>query len=149
MNSGSWWWTGRPGVLQFMGLQRVGHDWVTELNWTEGVIILNVTTRDCSVRIACSEFMVLFIDMIIVTVVVVLFVFLCVCLFFDKSGERVILRTLQRCHISKVIYFSSSQCMVSKLPESSKSVSFVLVHGKMTVVHRTRAHHPHSQKCQV
>ena len=33
MNSGSWWWTGRPGVLQFMGLQRVGHDWATELNW--------------------------------------------------------------------------------------------------------------------
>ena len=30
---GSWWWTGRPGVLQFMGSQRVGHDWVTELNW--------------------------------------------------------------------------------------------------------------------
>ena len=26
----SWWWTGRPGVLQFMGSQRVGHDWVTE-----------------------------------------------------------------------------------------------------------------------
>ena len=33
VNSGSWWWTGRPGVLQFMGLQRVGHNWVTELNW--------------------------------------------------------------------------------------------------------------------
>ena len=33
VNSGSWWWTGRPGMLQFMGLQRVGHDWVTELNW--------------------------------------------------------------------------------------------------------------------
>ena len=32
-NSGSWWWTGRPGVLRFMGLQRVGHDWATELNW--------------------------------------------------------------------------------------------------------------------
>ena len=32
-NSGSWWWTGKPGVLQSMGLQRVGHDWVTELNW--------------------------------------------------------------------------------------------------------------------
>ena len=29
--SGSWWWTGRPGMLQFMGSQRVGHDWVTEL----------------------------------------------------------------------------------------------------------------------
>ena len=35
VNSGSWWRTGRPGMLQFMGSQRVGHDWVTELNWTE------------------------------------------------------------------------------------------------------------------
>ena len=35
VNSGSWWWTGRPGVLQFMGSQRVGHNWMTELNWTE------------------------------------------------------------------------------------------------------------------
>ena len=34
VNSGRWW-TGRPGVLQFMGSQRVGHDWATELNWTE------------------------------------------------------------------------------------------------------------------
>ena len=33
VNSGSWWWTGRTGVLWFMGLQRVRHDWVTELNW--------------------------------------------------------------------------------------------------------------------
>ena len=32
---GSWWWTGRPGVPQFMGSQRVGHDWATELNWTD------------------------------------------------------------------------------------------------------------------
>ena len=35
VNSESWWWTGRPGVLWFMGSQRVGHDWATELNWTE------------------------------------------------------------------------------------------------------------------
>ena len=35
VNSDSWWWTGRPGVLQFMESQRVGHDWATELNWTE------------------------------------------------------------------------------------------------------------------
>ena len=35
VNSGSWWWTGRPGVLRFMGSQRVRHDWATELNWTE------------------------------------------------------------------------------------------------------------------
>ena len=32
VNSGSWWWTGRPGVLQSMGFQRVGHNWATELN---------------------------------------------------------------------------------------------------------------------
>ena len=35
VNSGSWWWTGRAGILQSMGLQRIGHDWTTELNWTE------------------------------------------------------------------------------------------------------------------
>ena len=35
VNSGSLWWTERPGVLQFMGSQSVGHDWATELNWTE------------------------------------------------------------------------------------------------------------------
>ena len=35
VNSGSWWWTGRPGVLWFMGSGRVGHEWATELNWTE------------------------------------------------------------------------------------------------------------------
>ena len=35
VNSRSWWWTGKPGVLQSMGSQRVGYDWVTELNWTE------------------------------------------------------------------------------------------------------------------
>ena len=29
-----WWWTGRPGMLQLVGSQRVGHDWATELNWS-------------------------------------------------------------------------------------------------------------------
>ena len=33
VDSGSWWWTGRPGVLQFMGSQRARRDWATELNW--------------------------------------------------------------------------------------------------------------------
>ena len=33
VNSGRWWWTGRPGVLWLMGSQRVGHDWGTELKW--------------------------------------------------------------------------------------------------------------------
>ena len=40
VNSGSWWCTGRPGVLQSKGPQRVGHDWVTELNWTELLYIM-------------------------------------------------------------------------------------------------------------
>ena len=35
VNFGSWWWTGRPGVLRFMGSQRGRHDWATELNWIE------------------------------------------------------------------------------------------------------------------
>ena len=43
VNSRRWWWTGRPGVLRFMGLQRVGHDWATELNWTD---IYNIN-RNC------------------------------------------------------------------------------------------------------
>ena len=34
VDSGSWWWIGRPGMLQYMGLQRVGRNWATELNWT-------------------------------------------------------------------------------------------------------------------
>ena len=38
VNSGSWWWTGRPGMLQFIGSQRVRHDWATELNWTRMVM---------------------------------------------------------------------------------------------------------------
>ena len=33
VNSGSWWWTGRPGMLQSMGSQRIGHKWASELNW--------------------------------------------------------------------------------------------------------------------
>ena len=33
LNSGSWWWTGTPGVLRFVGSQRVGHNWATEMNW--------------------------------------------------------------------------------------------------------------------
>ena len=41
MNSGSWWWTGRPGVLQFMGSQRVRHDSATELNCTNIVVTLS------------------------------------------------------------------------------------------------------------
>ena len=41
-SSGSWWWTGKSGVLWSTGSQRVGHDWVTELNWTVSELILLV-----------------------------------------------------------------------------------------------------------
>ena len=38
VDSGSWWWTGRPGVLRFMGSQRVGHNWATEPNWVRDML---------------------------------------------------------------------------------------------------------------
>ena len=50
VNSGNWWWTGRPGVLRFMGLQRVGHDWATELNWTELIVFEYVHHEPCEGR---------------------------------------------------------------------------------------------------
>ena len=52
-SSGSWWWTGKPGLMQFMGLQRVGHDWVTELNWTEWTYFQ--IRADSCVGAECSE----------------------------------------------------------------------------------------------
>ena len=39
VNFGSWWWIARPGVLQSLGSQRVGHDQVTELNWIEELVV--------------------------------------------------------------------------------------------------------------
>ena len=44
VNSRSWWCTGRPGELWVMGLRRVGHDWVTELNWTEHLLYLCISS---------------------------------------------------------------------------------------------------------
>ena len=40
----SWWWTGRPGVLRFMGSQKVRHDWVSELNWS---LICSMSSSNC------------------------------------------------------------------------------------------------------
>ena len=48
VNSGSWWWTGRPGMLQFMWSQRVQHDWTTELNW-------NINQREADVDMLTSD----------------------------------------------------------------------------------------------
>ena len=50
VGSGSWWWTGRPGVLQSMGSKRVGHDWATELNWRSTDIEKEVIPRDLGLR---------------------------------------------------------------------------------------------------
>ena len=43
----SWWWTGRPGVLWFMGSQRVRHDWATELNWNWSSCFSTICWKDC------------------------------------------------------------------------------------------------------
>ena len=51
---GVWWWTGKPGVLQSMGSQRVGHSWATELNWVASALHLSricfipTTRRHCT-----------------------------------------------------------------------------------------------------
>ena len=47
VDSRSWWWTGRPCVLRFMGLQTVGHDWATELNWKILASLKNWCTLEC------------------------------------------------------------------------------------------------------
>ena len=72
VNSGSWWWTGRPGVLHSMGSQRVGYDWVTELEqnsayklnkqgdniqpWRTPFPIWNQSVVPCPVQIIASWF---------------------------------------------------------------------------------------------
>ena len=54
---GSWWWTGMPSVLQFMGSQRVGQDWVTELNWTERVLTRRSLLEDTFAYLKIGSFL--------------------------------------------------------------------------------------------
>ena len=49
----TWWWTGRPGMLWFMGSQRVRYNWVTELNWTEGSGMRLLYTRNSLLPVLC------------------------------------------------------------------------------------------------
>ena len=51
VNSRSWWWTGRSGVLWFMGSKRARHNWATELNWT--------IEKNCSLNITCRWWLLL------------------------------------------------------------------------------------------
>ena len=53
VNFGSWQWTGRPGMLQSIGSQRVGHDWATELNWT--LCSLTAYISHCIKSISCGS----------------------------------------------------------------------------------------------
>ena len=53
--SGSWWWTGRPGVLRFMGSQRLGHDWVTELNWKKELACCNNDQRSWVLQLSAAK----------------------------------------------------------------------------------------------
>ena len=56
VNSRNWWWTGRPGVLQFMGSQRVRHDWATELNWTYTILGYHTELFQCLQISLCSTY---------------------------------------------------------------------------------------------
>ena len=51
--SGSWWWTGKPGVQQSMGSQKVGHDWATETNWFN-LLLASYNFDDFGIRIKVS-----------------------------------------------------------------------------------------------
>ena len=54
--SGSWWWTGKPSMLQSMGSQRVGQYWTIELNWTEGERFISLTSAPISGPASDSRF---------------------------------------------------------------------------------------------
>ena len=54
VSSGSWRWTGKPGVLRSMGSQRVGHDWATELNWNEDYIFFKFRFLQTNAALECT-----------------------------------------------------------------------------------------------
>ena len=55
-SSGSWWWTGNPGLLQSLGLQRVRHDWATKLNWdVDYLLIVQIMFEDLKLYVPCCH----------------------------------------------------------------------------------------------
>ena len=63
-DSRRWWWTGRPGELRFMGSQRVGHDWATELNWMVAMTLSQTTVHMFVTLYGKSDFAGVIISMI-------------------------------------------------------------------------------------
>ena len=59
VDSRSWWWTGRPRVLLFIGSQRVGHNWATELSWTELlyniVVVFAIYWHESAIGVMCPS----------------------------------------------------------------------------------------------
>ena len=59
VDSRSWWWTGRPHVLLFIGSQRVGHNWATELSWTELlyniVVVFAIYWHESAIGVMCPS----------------------------------------------------------------------------------------------
>ena len=55
VNPGSWWWPGRLGVLWFMGSQRFGHDWATDLIWSEPYLIMSQILYHQFLYINCTK----------------------------------------------------------------------------------------------
>ena len=55
VNSGRWWWTGKPGVLWFMGSQRVRYDWATELNWSHAWLFVTPWTAACQASLSITN----------------------------------------------------------------------------------------------
>ena len=55
VNFRSWWWTGRPGVLQSMGSQTVGHGWATGLNWTDRADVFWITEWKYSYTVSSQD----------------------------------------------------------------------------------------------
>ena len=82
-----WWWTRRPGVLRFMGSQRVGHDWATELNWTFRIYTYQIFFFHFSIgwHLLINYFCILFIvNKTLMNIGVLMSIWISVYVFFGK-----------------------------------------------------------------
>ena len=104
VSSRSWWWTGKPGVLQSMGWQRVGHNWATALNWTEWNFSFLKPLKVINRKVLYyMKQMCLFQDAISVSFT---FSLLVLCIQYDKENSVV------------------APCFITKIPSNSGSSEF-------------------------